>query len=314
MAISTTNLSDRTIGMVIVAQDGTGDFNGTTELCIQQAIDSVASGGWIYIKSGTYEISATITVAAHGVKLSGVPNHTILEGQLDITILDITRPACMLQDFTIQGLIAGINANPMLKITAGTVERMIIQGRQHGIEPRLGVNKIRTSTISCAGHIAINIVNAACIANQIINNVSIYGEYGIYIENGNGANTILGNEISSCDYAIYMIEAAHNNIINNNYMYGTKEQSIYLNNCSWNVINGNMITTDADSDGIVLEDTEHNMVIGNMMECYAVSTKTGLKEVGTTDYTLINSNNLTGFNTNFTIIGAATRIGVNGDA
>jgi len=59
---------------VTVAQDGSGDYNGTTEKPIQDALDSLsATGGWVHIKPGTYNISSTITVPAY-TKLTGTLN------------------------------------------------------------------------------------------------------------------------------------------------------------------------------------------------------------------------------------------------
>lgn len=62
MALSSSNKAP--IATVVVAQDGSGHFQGTTEECIQEAIDSITAG-WIHIKQGTYNISNAITMKSN---------------------------------------------------------------------------------------------------------------------------------------------------------------------------------------------------------------------------------------------------------
>lgn len=67
---------------VVVARDGTGDYNcdGTADdVQIQAAIDSLSStGGTVYIKKGTYDITKTIT-AYDDVVIYGDGNATLLK-------------------------------------------------------------------------------------------------------------------------------------------------------------------------------------------------------------------------------------------
>lgn len=81
MAISLSNLADKVTATLIVAQDGSGDYNGTTEEPIQQAIDQLHSenGGHIVVKKGavTYKISNSIVLYSN-IRLTGM-NGTILE-------------------------------------------------------------------------------------------------------------------------------------------------------------------------------------------------------------------------------------------
>jgi flagellar basal body-associated protein FliL len=49
--------------IVVVAQDGTGDFNGTTDVPIRQAIESLGDeGGEVVIKPGTYTIKKKLSI------------------------------------------------------------------------------------------------------------------------------------------------------------------------------------------------------------------------------------------------------------
>lgn len=61
-------------GTFVVALDGSGDFSS-----IQEAIDALPStGGVVYIKEGTYNISKTITILKSNISLIGAGNSTIL--------------------------------------------------------------------------------------------------------------------------------------------------------------------------------------------------------------------------------------------
>lgn len=68
------------VGTVVIATDGSGDYNtdGTDDnVEIQAAIDSLpAGGGCIYIKEGIYEISATIRINVDSVKIHGCGRST----------------------------------------------------------------------------------------------------------------------------------------------------------------------------------------------------------------------------------------------
>lgn len=66
---------------VVVAQDGTGDYNGTTHTPIQAAIDAVEAngGGCVFIKNGTYLISTTLTFNNARIELKGEGAITVLK-------------------------------------------------------------------------------------------------------------------------------------------------------------------------------------------------------------------------------------------
>jgi len=61
--LDTISTDSKPNSVVTVAQDGTGDYNGTTSAIIQTAINSIsATGGIIFIKKGTYTFSSNITL------------------------------------------------------------------------------------------------------------------------------------------------------------------------------------------------------------------------------------------------------------
>lgn len=87
------------IATVVVAQDGTGDYNGTTGTPIQDAIDSLPNGGWIFIKPGTYTIGTTLSISTSGITLSGVNGKSILDkDNLTNVLLDITAENTTIED------------------------------------------------------------------------------------------------------------------------------------------------------------------------------------------------------------------------
>jgi len=62
---------------VIVAQDGSGDYNGSDETPIQQALDLIAStGGEVHVKKGSYTINAPLSISS-SCKLSGEGRSTV---------------------------------------------------------------------------------------------------------------------------------------------------------------------------------------------------------------------------------------------
>lgn len=55
-----------------------GDFNGTTHLALQAAVDSLPSGGHVHIKAGTYTLGADLTLPAVPLIITGEGSATII--------------------------------------------------------------------------------------------------------------------------------------------------------------------------------------------------------------------------------------------
>jgi len=67
MTMALGSFASRVVATKVVATDGTGDFTD-----IQSAIDDLPStGGVVYIKEGTYDISTGLTITTANVALIG---------------------------------------------------------------------------------------------------------------------------------------------------------------------------------------------------------------------------------------------------
>lgn len=77
---------------ITVAQDGTGDYNGTTNTIIQTAIDFVHSkgGGVVYIKAGEYILNNQI-ILKNNVEIRGDGRSTILTDEISTSLGDESR-------------------------------------------------------------------------------------------------------------------------------------------------------------------------------------------------------------------------------
>ncbi len=94
MAISTTNLADMSVASVIVAQDGSGHYNGTTDETITEAIESLPDyGGWLVIEPGPvdYTINDTIWIP-NNLRISQIHGSNLVLGT------NINKPVFALSD------------------------------------------------------------------------------------------------------------------------------------------------------------------------------------------------------------------------
>jgi len=74
---------------VVVSQDDSGDYDGTTETAIQNAINSLTSGGEIFIKRGTYTISTKLQInSKNNIKII-CENGTIISSSIGGIVLEI---------------------------------------------------------------------------------------------------------------------------------------------------------------------------------------------------------------------------------
>ena len=105
-------LHDVKCATAVVAQDGSGDFNGTDETPIQNAINYVyeQGGGIVFVKRGTYTCSTTIT-AKSNVRL--ISEGATLKKGADIVLIKIVN----VNDFWLEGFILDgnkIDGNPIV--------------------------------------------------------------------------------------------------------------------------------------------------------------------------------------------------------
>ena len=247
MAISTTNLADRTIGMVIVAQDGSGDFNGSTDVTIQAAIDSLPNGGWIFIKEGVYLIDTNI-IPTDGIRLSGSGNLTVLK-QKDLAattriIYATTVVDLIIEDMKLDGNSAG---------QVGDKSGITLTGNYNLVIRNLYITDCLDYGIIIAGNIGQNYISDCFIEdcgvaikstldNLVIRNVNadtdVVGAAGIEMENQH-------------DGAILNCWVISNNAVSTAYrLHGSTHQITVLGCRCRNIRNG-YLEEDTTTDNIL---------------------------------------------------------------
>jgi hypothetical protein len=95
-----------------------GDFNSAGPVAaysnpIQQAINSLPSGGSIFLKKGTYTITSNLTIPAN-ISIQGEGETTIINGSGTYSI-NITGNAVKLEDLKIQNMVNGVLVNSGVK-------------------------------------------------------------------------------------------------------------------------------------------------------------------------------------------------------
>jgi len=216
---------------VIVAKDATGDYSD-----IQTAIDALpAGGGRVFVKEGTYTISASITITKSNV---------VIEGQGDATIIDVG--AAMDAD----AIIIGDGGTDFANIT---LKNFKIDGNSAGQASGRGIflNENLSDILIQGVHLfdikdtaIYNLVSAGRITIAYCK-LEITGQNGIYATYCEPMD-IIGNHLVTCGNASY--------------------SSIHLANTRYNRIMGNKIEHDGTSNsahGIEMESASYSDVIGN---------------------------------------------------
>jgi hypothetical protein len=111
-------------GVITVAQDGTGDFNGDTGEVIQQAIDYVngLGGGTVFIKKGTYLINSSVVVCSNLI-LQGEGYATVFTNNDDT--VHIIGTVADLENITIKNIYFKGNQTNSSHNEAGKTGRLI---------------------------------------------------------------------------------------------------------------------------------------------------------------------------------------------
>lgn len=182
MTIALTNLADKVEATVIVAQDGSGDYNGTTEQCIQDAIDSLgATGGYVFIKSGTYVVSNEIQVETDGIIIEGEMIQTVLSGAAEVPIMAITGFAPTIR--TIAFLNGGATDVPSQQLSI-TGEGVVVDScyleasAAHAISVIGGIATVWNTAILSPTHTGIHVEgDDSVILNCIVDSPGWNGAY-----------------------------------------------------------------------------------------------------------------------------------------
>jgi len=223
----------KTVATVVIATDGSGDFNcdGTSDdVEIQAAIDSLpATGGCIYMKEGTYNITDPIYIINNNISIIGCGRSTILTAGILILgddMINVTGNNCTLDNFSMLWYANVASACIQCSSSSGhLITKIYIDSNvNEGISFNPSVidsiisNNFLTSTDAISGG-RIGLTDG-CVGNIISNNVCDTCVTGIGITTECNNNLIIGNICRNCDRnGIYLNTNSDSNIISNNNIY-----------------------------------------------------------------------------------------------
>jgi len=333
-------------------ESGNIDYSGTVaSTVIQAAIDALTSGGTVFLKQGTYTITAKISVTTNDISIIGEGDSTFLNSTINDTILEFVATApnylydCWVKDLQIQGSkTAGVSQfGVKLKRCrrSGVINCFIQKSGHDGIyllnssycvvannivqdcaDDGINLNYATYNTI--IGNVALDMTSDGIHIyllsnfNSIVGNVvKGSGRYGIgvgdnvspsdnnditgnniYSSTDSGimlddarTSTVAGNVIHTSARGIELKRAASKNTLSSNTIIASTNYGISLNSSDSNVIDGNVIDTVTNYDGIYLLDSDHTVITDNrIVACGDRS----VEEAGTSDYTLLDGNNVNG--------------------
>jgi len=124
-------LHDVKCATAVVAQDGTGDFNGTTGEVIQNAINYVhdKGGGLVFIKAGTYTLSETLKIPSF-ICLMGEQRERVTlvyEGSgyaIESTDTSTRHYSIMIKNLWLKGNDVGGGGINFTRVSSGVVEHV----------------------------------------------------------------------------------------------------------------------------------------------------------------------------------------------
>lgn len=282
----------RAENVIIVAQDGTGDF-GT----IQEALNQIGSGGGeIFIKDGIYILKDNATTIPYdNIKISGngVSTELRVEGSDDM-LLSSSKNDLTFENLKFS-LVAG-TADTTINLSG---ERVLIKNcTNKGVE--LTISGSYGKIIGCS------------FIGDSSGLLKLTGSYSVV--NGCSFNNlslqIMGNYISAvnCSFAGTLsvnIESGNCGIISGCSLYNT--QGILINSGDYSVVNGNIINGASNQIGIhVYRAANCNAIVGNTVTGCFVGVYLEAFGGGQPDRTVVVGNVIYGNTTNYTNDGMRT--------
>ena len=260
MPMSLGSYASRVVATLVVATDGTGDYTD-----IQTAIDNLpATGGCIYVKEGTYTITASITITSSNVSIIGCGAGTIIyvDDSADINALVVGNGVNAYRNiFLSQFKIDGNSANQGVDkygiyfrafITDSIINVVWVddfKGKGIRIYNECKYNIIDSCIIRDSTGMAIEIVDG-CEQNTITNCQVVSNSQGIVIDDGSQYTTIGHNRCSQNTYDGIWINSDRAIIINNICIVNG-DNGIETNDADRTIINGNSLFLNGDT-GIAL--------------------------------------------------------------
>ena len=276
MVMTLLTRAKKTVATVIVATDGTGDYNcdGTADnVEIQAAIDSVpATGGCIYIKEGTYNLDASITILNSNISIMGCGDSTLLRG---ITpIIDIGDGVATYVGIEIRNL--RFDGENLVRTAINVNDRVV------------NLYMMNCTFENCwASPLIINGVNILhVIITENFFNDCIVGAIAIsnireMIFTDNIMHASLGLFLTNCELCT----------VSSNESYLGVGNGIELDTCEKCIVSNNHVVL-AGSHGIELDDTNDSIVEGNIIDSsnYGGGPFVGIAITGDSNYNTINGN------------------------
>lgn len=263
----------RSVATNIVATDGTGDFTD-----IQTAVDALPSGGGVvYIKQGTYTVSAKIEITTENIALIGAGKSTVLTTAGSNIMVDLLNASgCLIDSMYFYGNNAGANAGRGIYVDDSN--KVIVRNCWFENLQSLGITFVATSAdclafgnyVSDCGSVGTAGIAVSGSGHYIANNVvTACGLHGIQLGSST-TNIVIGNACTANVGHGISLGTSHNNVINGNICEGNDSadsetyDGISLLNSDYNVITGNRCKdNDRYEINISAVNCNSNLVVGN---------------------------------------------------
>ncbi len=253
---------------VIVATDGSGDTDS-----IQEAVNMLPpTGGVVYIKEGTYVITAKIDITKDNVSLFGAGKSSILSTSSDVIMIYINANFTTIKDMALIGKGGALGANQGIEIAGGKTGTIITGcfiSDCNGSGIKIGSNTtdtkiIENSIVDCTLY-GMRLTGSE--ANRIqrlftINNYFTGNSVGV-LATGTLNCTFSGNiSVGNSSKGITGTAHVDDCLFNNNICEGNSDAGIALENanCDNNIIDGNRLT---NNGGANLSDLGTGTTIGD---------------------------------------------------
>jgi parallel beta-helix repeat protein len=306
---------------IVVATDGSGDYNtdGTADQSeINEAISNLpASGGIVFLKKGTYTISAAISILKSNVVLEGEGAATIIKmannANLDYMVAIGDGGITSYQNCAIRKIqfdankanqTAGTGTGPIIygassyKNSRHIIENCWVHDSRSDAVRLLGAEDsiVKGCIIWNAGGSAIGVFTSSQY-NTIHGNVCFSNGYGIYDNNGN-YNTVSGNIFRNNGYGVYLT-GAWRYTISGNVFFTQTNYDVYLIGAQRCTVTGNHFygSNRAILIGNSSSITQYNAVVGNTIAWTTNPAISLYYGTGTTVRNLISGNAIYGSGT-----------------
>lgn len=240
MGMNFGSFASRVVATKVVATDGTGDFTD-----IQSAIDDLPTGGGVvYIKEGTYTITAKIEIKQDNTSLIGAGRATQIKTTSGIHLIeDSSHKGLFISQLRLTGsgsAVAGQDGIVFLSTTDSTISNCWIDD--------IGVDGIAFQSSSDND----NVITGNHIENCIAFGILLDGKRNIVSD-----NVIRNNE----DGGIEISGSGTTNIITGNVITGNTDDGI-RNSAIGSIISNNFVASNV-RDGIRLEAGASQCIISN---------------------------------------------------